>query len=250
MTYVKIDDTLPGNPKVRSVSLAARWTYVSSICYSGLHKLNGDIQRNMLNGLDGNPKIAAELVEASLWEPRPFGWYVHDYLKHNRSKELIDKRSETYRLNALARANSSAISTANPEQIGEQVALSVSLYSADPDPPKVSEIRRERDRKANSTANSSEPWHALSQSEQETFHAWAAAIGVQFVFKPDSADMVLDMVQAVEETGADEIRQAIRDCRRDNVKPWPREVRSRLPGTHEGDDFEARKRRYLGGNLG
>ena len=251
MTWVKIDDTLPGNPKVRGVPLAARWTYISSICYSNLHKLNGDIQRNMLGTLDGNPKIADQLMAAGLWEPRPFGWYIHDYLRHNRSKELIDQRSETYRTNAFAKANSKAISSEKPEQLAKQVALSPSASVLTPLPEKPLDLPQGREREANSSANSSQPWDSLSREEQDTFHEWAKAIGERFVFRPDSSDLVGEMVQAVEEITASVIRQGIRACRSDNVKPWPRELRQRLPGANvETDDLEDRKNRYLSGPIG
>lgn len=97
MTWVKIDDNLPQNLKVRSVSAPARWAYVSSICYAGANRTDGIIPRTALAMLDATPKIAAELLAARLWKDHVAGWEIHDFLKHNRAREASDALSEKRR---------------------------------------------------------------------------------------------------------------------------------------------------------
>src|SRR5688572_22885941 len=94
MTWVKIDDAMPGNPKVKGCGLPARWAYIASICYAGRYKTNGKIPRSALADVQATPKIADELVAAGLWEPIPEGWLIHDFLKYNRSKEQAERISE------------------------------------------------------------------------------------------------------------------------------------------------------------
>lgn len=110
MTWVKLDDNLPLNPKVRRVSVAARWSYVASICYAGNSRTDGYVPCGALALVDGTPRIAEELVAAGLWETAPDGWRIHDYLKHNRSKEKVEQvstvRSEAGRVSAAKRQQS------------------------------------------------------------------------------------------------------------------------------------------------
>lgn len=109
-TWVKLDDNLPLNPKVRRVSVAARWSYVASICYAGNSRTDGYVPCGALSLVDGTQRIADELVSAGLWETAPDGWRIHDYLKHNRSKEKVEQvstvRSEAGRVSAAKRQQS------------------------------------------------------------------------------------------------------------------------------------------------
>lgn len=140
MSWVKVDDTMPQNPKVRMVSVPARWAYVASICYAGLNRTDGVIPRASLALVDATPKLAAELVSAGLWEPHAHGWAIHDYLAHNRSRERIDSisvsRSESGRKGLAKRyANGSQLASepasktlandlANREQLASGLPLS------------------------------------------------------------------------------------------------------------------------------
>ena len=103
MTWVKVDDKLPSNVKVRSVTVPARWAYIASICYAGANRTDGFIPNSALALLDGTAKIAGELVTAGLWEKASGGWCIHDYLVYNRSKTRIESLSETNAKNAANR---------------------------------------------------------------------------------------------------------------------------------------------------
>lgn len=95
MTWVKIDDGLPNNPKLRLVSLQARWAYVSSICYSSRAVSDGFVPKSALALVDGTAKVARELTDRGLWESAAGGWLIHDYLQYNRSREQIERQRTT-----------------------------------------------------------------------------------------------------------------------------------------------------------
>lgn len=154
MTWVKIDDNLPQNPKLRRVSVAARWAYISSICYAGNNRTDGFIPFGALALLDANNKISVDLVAVNLWEPAEGGWYIHDFLLHNRSKEriadIVDKRREAGRIGQQKRQQ-------NADQNDEHVALSVSVSV---DPPVLQEGVPDTDRQsAQQIAGAEKPRH-------------------------------------------------------------------------------------------
>ena len=124
MTWVKVDDKLPANLKVRSVSVQARWAYVASICYAGANRSDGFIPEASLGMVDATPKIGAELVTAGLWEATRGGWNIHDYLKYNRSKTAIESLSER---NSENGAKSAAKRSTKGQRIVEPTVLSGSV---------------------------------------------------------------------------------------------------------------------------
>ena len=100
MTWVKIDDGMPQNTKVGRLSDAGFRAYVLSICYCGANTTDGVIERSLLMLIPtATLKIAKELVAKGLWEDRPDGWYVHDYLEWNRSKAQIEADRNAHREN-------------------------------------------------------------------------------------------------------------------------------------------------------
>jgi hypothetical protein len=128
MTWVKIDDGMHQNTKVRGVSLAARWTYIASICRSGATQSDGEILKGDLGLVDGNPKLAKELVAAGLWETTSRGSYViHDYLVYNRSRLQI---AETAKINAENGKRGLATRYAKRLANGEPAGLANGLANA------------------------------------------------------------------------------------------------------------------------
>lgn len=100
MTYVRIDDEMHRNGKVRGVSLAARWSYLASICQSGNKLTDGFLADYDLSQVDADRKVVKELERAGLWEPVDGGWLVHDYLTYNRSRAQIEELSAQRRMAA------------------------------------------------------------------------------------------------------------------------------------------------------
>lgn len=78
MAWAKLDDGLPDNPKILSVGLAARWAFISGLCYAGRRR-DPHITLDSLKRVDATVRIAAELEAAGLWDRNDDGWVIHDW---------------------------------------------------------------------------------------------------------------------------------------------------------------------------
>ena len=93
MSWVRLDDRFYSHRKVMSVSLAARWLYVSALCVANQHSNNGILDQAAQDcllvavGRSGSfDALAAELVSAGLWERHGVTDYtIHDYLEYQPS---------------------------------------------------------------------------------------------------------------------------------------------------------------------
>ncbi len=99
MTWVRIDDKMPENPKVLGVPLGARWLHVCGIAYCSRHETDGFVPLDavpvMMAGLSSasaSKRFAGSLVKAGLWHGRPGGYEINDYLEWNSSKEEIRQK--------------------------------------------------------------------------------------------------------------------------------------------------------------
>lgn len=100
MSWVFIDDRFFTNRKVMSVSLHARWLYLSSLCVASQQSTDGLLDEAAQTclmvavGRSGNfDQLAAELVRAGLWLDNGEGSYsIHDYLEYQPSAE--DQRKQ------------------------------------------------------------------------------------------------------------------------------------------------------------
>lgn len=94
MSWVKIDDRMPEHPKVFGLSDRAFRAHVEALCYCAGILSDGLVPTVIAKGRRW-ARSAGELVTAGLWEVDERGWMIHDYLKHQRSKESADRLSET-----------------------------------------------------------------------------------------------------------------------------------------------------------
>ena len=207
-TWVKVDDKLPSNLKVRSVTVPARWAYIASICYAGANRTDGYIPESALALIDGSPKIAGELVTAGLWETAQGGWSVHDFLVYNRSREaqqsVEQKRSKAGSISAAKR---------------QQRVLSPSYSVPDPVPSTSNHLGEyEREIGTNGQQSVEQPGF------RDRYGTLVTALGGHLERR--DAD---GFQQIAEDHSLDDITAAIRACRQDNVRPWPSEVRKRIP---------------------
>lgn len=224
-TWVKIDDLLNENKKVRGVSLAARWTYIASICRSGNTLSDGEIPKSDLSLVDGNPKIAKELVGAGLWEMRPNGWYVHDYLVYNRSRAQIEDLRRTNAENGAKRSanrspNGSAIrSQKHPENGSDSLPQNArSATSADPKipnrlnpdvPDQQQQQRKPSDSLSDSLSETDEAVGRLCRIwEQATGTTVTAQVGDSFAARLERMpeEWVGDGIREMGESGAKSLR--------------------------------------------
>lgn len=107
--WIKLDDGFATHPKVLAAGAICALIQVRAICYASRERTDGFIPHSavmlLLAGLDelgidlgqagelatfgcqaNEIAWAPKMVEAKLWEERPGGYYVHDYLEWNLSK--------------------------------------------------------------------------------------------------------------------------------------------------------------------
>lgn len=100
MTWVRLEDVFPENLKVISAGPSAAWLYVAGLCYCGRNLTDGFVPDAALAGMGGYGVLRARhlagvLVNVNLWERRDGGYSVHDYLNHQRSREVVGRIRQT-----------------------------------------------------------------------------------------------------------------------------------------------------------
>lgn len=88
MSWARLDDGFPQNPKVIGLSDAAFRAYVEGICYATRHLTDGMVPRASVR----EPDAATELVRAGLWNTERRGWQVHDWHDWNPTAERIKQQ--------------------------------------------------------------------------------------------------------------------------------------------------------------
>jgi hypothetical protein len=104
--YVRVAVDLPENPKLVDAPIPAKWLYVAALCYAGQHLTDGHVPTVGALSKAGVPKRwLTELSTRDLIhepgheckecdQPRPGSFVIHDYLRHQRSRqEAEDSRS-------------------------------------------------------------------------------------------------------------------------------------------------------------
>lgn len=199
MTWVKIDDHLPTHPKVIGLSDKGFRLYVASICFSSANLTDGEIPGAALTALGGTPKLAAELVDAGLWDTTfRKGWCVHDYLAYNRSKlkaqEISGKRAE-------AGSKGLAKRWENAKQIATVLPLSGSYSPTSTYSPEKGSLEIEPEQEEQNASN-------LPSVYRRIDNAWVQAAGTTLPrvagerFEAYSEKVPVDWVlDAISETG-------------------------------------------------
>lgn len=99
--WAKIHNDLWSNRKWMSVSLAAQGLWTTAVAYSNTMRTYGKLEGHLLPLFRGTPDLAAELVDAGLWDLDGEGWQIHDWDDHQTSREHAEavsaKRAEAGR---------------------------------------------------------------------------------------------------------------------------------------------------------
>lgn len=93
MTWIKLDDGFPQNPKIVGLSDHSFRLYVSALCYSGKYLTDGFIPQAIINQLGD----ATELLEMGLWEETLGGIQVINYTEYQTPKAEVEKKREANR---------------------------------------------------------------------------------------------------------------------------------------------------------
>lgn len=116
-TWIRIDDTMPDNPKIVAAGGCAAWLYTCSIAYSSRNLTDGFIPTGIasrLTDFDNTAELAARLVTVGLWKTVEGGWQIHDYAEHQRTAAEIEvQRSEAR--DRQARSRNSRPARTKPE---------------------------------------------------------------------------------------------------------------------------------------
>lgn len=99
MSWVRIDDKLPGHPKVGSLGrhrLAAMGVHLDALCYCSAYLTDGVIPGHQVRAYP-RPLVEA-LVTAGLWHRLGDGQVqIHDYLEYNPSRAVVEAKRATAR---------------------------------------------------------------------------------------------------------------------------------------------------------
>ena len=96
MTWIKLDDSLPNNPKILPLSDGAFRLYIEGLCYANQYLTDGYLSNAVLIRLDqGNNRD--ELVWAKLWIESEDGICINDYTEHQSSKADVEAKKEQVR---------------------------------------------------------------------------------------------------------------------------------------------------------
>ena len=93
MTWAKLDDGFYSHPKILRADLQAIGLYCLSLAYSACHELDGAVPAEAVAMLArGDERLAEQLVTLGLYEPQPFGYKIHDFLRYNPSARQVRKQ--------------------------------------------------------------------------------------------------------------------------------------------------------------
>lgn len=112
MSWVRLDDGLPDNPKLIGLSDRAFRVYIHGLCYCARNQTDGVVPAGATRSLGALPRHVAELIAAGRWEEHGDDWRIHDYLKYNPSREQDEERKRNRaaagRLGGLAKSRSNS----------------------------------------------------------------------------------------------------------------------------------------------
>ena len=96
MTWIKLDDTFPNNPKILPLSNQAFRLYIEGLCYANQYLTDGFLAQAVINRLDSQNAVT-ELLEAGLWLERDNGIQIHDYCEHQTTRKTVEEKREQVR---------------------------------------------------------------------------------------------------------------------------------------------------------
>lgn len=226
MGWVKVDDNMFQNAKIHGVSYRARWVYVASIQYASANLTDGFISKNVLRLIDANQRIAEELASAGLWENVDGGWSIHDYLRHNRSREDIEERRSVNKRNA-SKSQSESLANRSPSRQANRRQIASRAYAGprdqEPDPDPETEDSPSGNPESDGKSHDDDPADVreICLTVLNSLPAKQQADPLTF----DEAKQLGWDYRGQQK----EIAAAIAQCRRDNTLPFPQRVRKYMP---------------------
>ena len=131
MSYVRFVPGFSRHPKRLKSGPVSSWLWVCSVDYCLVHLTDGFLDEAAVPTLCSNitptalNRAVENLISVGSWERVPGGFKVHDYLRHNASKEQVEaeraasrKRYETWQ--GKRRSNDVTTPLANAEKTPQQ----------------------------------------------------------------------------------------------------------------------------------
>lgn len=140
MAWVKLDDSMPTNPKVLAAGTDGFALDVAAIAYANRYETDGFIADHVLSAvfppLKNPRKVAARLVEVGRWVRSDGGWLIHGYhdyqpAKEDRERERAEARERMRRVRANKTPRSESVRP-NKERSSEEVRVTPSRPVPDP----------------------------------------------------------------------------------------------------------------------
>lgn len=166
MTWVKLDDQFPTDPKIVGLPPTAVTLYVFGLCYSSANLTDGYVPDAVIATWGVNKWRAAadvlcapprsrvgqgsdEVETRSLWSRLDHGYQIHNYLLHQRSaaevKKLRETRATAGSKGGKAKASRSTLGKQTPSKVlGEALAETEAETEPSSSPP-VTDTRRSAD---------------------------------------------------------------------------------------------------------
>ena len=85
MTWIKLDDTLPNNPKILPLSNAGFRLYIEGLCYANQYLTDGFLAQAIIKRLD-HDSAHLELIEAGLWDEAEGGIQIDGFALFKASR--------------------------------------------------------------------------------------------------------------------------------------------------------------------
>ena len=118
MTWVKLDDGFPDDPKIEGLSDAAFRVYVTGLCRAARKLTDGHLSPRDVKvvgvtaGKTKPERYVGELVDRGLWQLNGDGYEINKFLEYNQSadevRELRRKRAEAGRRGGQAKGQANA----------------------------------------------------------------------------------------------------------------------------------------------
>lgn len=96
--YIVVADEFPRHPKTLDLTDSGFRAVIELWCYCNEYRTDGHVPRGHLKRSYG--KVLNELIDLGFVEETPDGYYMHDYLEHQKSSEEIAGHKEKKRASA------------------------------------------------------------------------------------------------------------------------------------------------------
>lgn len=282
MPWVRIDDHFDENPKIARVGAAGIAFYVVGLAYCNRNLTDGFIPWAVAQrlvslewigaGEDGDferlcsttetvldDRVAAFplrpddvielLVEAGLWEHAPGGYRIHDYTDFQPTRAEVESeraaKQAAGRAGGMAAAKARAIAgatagaIAEPKQTRSRTSTVLQAKSKpvpDPVPTASNEAVVARDGDDDDDFD-----NVIDIGFRERYGTLVTALGVNLTER-----LADEFKQLAEECTQEAINVAIAGCRSANRRPYPSELRKRLPGFQTASAEPAEPPRAVG----